>query len=553
MTFTRGGPKDNARVKTITVTFEEGTVTIVTPEPTATPNPEDIVDAAYELEQGASLPGTHTLTGVITRITDGYSSQYHNITVEMVVGSKTDKPILCYHLKDGTVSGVDSLYPGDTITVEGTLTNYKGTIEFADGCLLNGLVSGSHPVYDTPEEILNAAYELSNGAILPGGPYQLTGVVTEIINTGTFNSKTCVTVNMIVDDFSDKPIQCYKLVDSESIESGRGIEILAVGNKITVEGHIKNFNGTIEFDSGCKLIDIRTVRITSASLTLTNSIAINFKVDATQFDLDQKTPLLKISFDGHDYPLVADGPDSDNMLVFSFKELTPAQMTVPVTATLYLRDMTTEEYDECDTIEYSIATYCYRQLRKTNDGAFKKLLVDLLVYGDASMNYTGKSGTRPTYDLTEAERAHGTQGEPDVNGFGNVMIRPGEDGLVWKGAGLNLTDSIMIRMKFQAVMDEDHNVVKVEDNETHEIFEIGSEDWLPVEGAENTYYVFFPLSSPMDLMKKYIFMIDNYVAQIDYSASYYVKSMLFKDFSGETQDLLNAMTNYCLSVIDYVG
>ena len=45
----------------------------------------------------------------------------------------------------------------------------------------------------------------------------------------------------------DQPIQCYRL-------EGEGVETLAVGEQITVEGVIKNYSGTIEFDAGCTLV-----------------------------------------------------------------------------------------------------------------------------------------------------------------------------------------------------------------------------------------------------------------------------------------------------------
>ena len=46
----------------------------------------------------------------------------------------TDKPIQCYRLKG---EGADIIGEGDTITVTGTLKNYKGTIEFDAGCNLD--------------------------------------------------------------------------------------------------------------------------------------------------------------------------------------------------------------------------------------------------------------------------------------------------------------------------------------------------------------------------------------------------------------------------------
>ncbi len=111
----------------------------VEPEPELTQ--EQIVEAAYALGEGQSLEGTHTLTGTITRIVTPYSKQYQDITVEMVVGDMTDKPIQCYQLIGSERNAslphkVADLKVGDIITVEGTLKNYKGTVEFDRDCRL---------------------------------------------------------------------------------------------------------------------------------------------------------------------------------------------------------------------------------------------------------------------------------------------------------------------------------------------------------------------------------------------------------------------------------
>ena len=48
-------------------------------------------------------------------------------------------------------------------------------------------------------------------------------------------------------ELADQPIQCYRL-------TGEGAENLQVGDAITVEGILKNYKGTIEFDKGCVLV-----------------------------------------------------------------------------------------------------------------------------------------------------------------------------------------------------------------------------------------------------------------------------------------------------------
>lgn len=92
-----------------------------------------IVDAAYALEAGAVMDGVQTLTGTISKIDTAYSESYKNITVTIIVENLVEKPIMCYRLKGDNAA---DLKVGDTITVEGTIKNYNGTIEFDAGCVI---------------------------------------------------------------------------------------------------------------------------------------------------------------------------------------------------------------------------------------------------------------------------------------------------------------------------------------------------------------------------------------------------------------------------------
>ncbi len=102
-------------------------------------DPKVIVDQAFALELGASLPYTATLTGKITEVNTPYDSSYNNITVTMEVeGTTQTKALVCYRLKG---DGADMIAVGDTITVTGVITNYvlasgANQIEFEPGCLL---------------------------------------------------------------------------------------------------------------------------------------------------------------------------------------------------------------------------------------------------------------------------------------------------------------------------------------------------------------------------------------------------------------------------------
>ena len=98
---------------------------------------EEIVDIAYQLEEGLSLEETFRLYGTVVSIDTPWSDEYENITVTIQVGDLADKPIMCYRLAG---EGAKDLAVGDTITVSGILKNYKGTIEFDQGCTLDAVV-----------------------------------------------------------------------------------------------------------------------------------------------------------------------------------------------------------------------------------------------------------------------------------------------------------------------------------------------------------------------------------------------------------------------------
>ena len=109
-------------------------------------NADAIVAAAFNLADGETLPGdSYTLTGVISRVKTAYDAEYSNVTVIITVG---EKEIECYRMKG---EGADVIKAGDTITVTGSLKNYKGTVEFDQGCTLDSYEAAAPETPDTPD------------------------------------------------------------------------------------------------------------------------------------------------------------------------------------------------------------------------------------------------------------------------------------------------------------------------------------------------------------------------------------------------------------------
>ena len=200
--------------------------------PEAPEDPKQIVEAAYALTEGASLPYAATLTGVITSVDNPYDSSYKNITVTILVEGCEDKPIICYRLKG---IGAEKLAVGDTVTVTGVLKNYYGKIEFDSGCTINA----------APEDIVDAAYALEKGKFL-AGDQTLTGKIVSVDHPYDSGYKN-ITVTIVIEGREDKPIQCFRM-------KGEGAETLKVGDTITVTGSLTNYNGKIQFNTGATFV-----------------------------------------------------------------------------------------------------------------------------------------------------------------------------------------------------------------------------------------------------------------------------------------------------------
>ena len=222
---------------------------------------EEIVAAAYTLEDGLSMEEPQRLYGTVIRIPTPYSEKYGNITVDIQIGDLVDQPIQCYRLSG---EGAADLKVGDAITVEGVIKNYKGTIEFDKGCVLVG-----YGEVVSQQAFLDAAYKLEAGAAMPN-PTALEGEIIKI-DTAWSEQYGNITVTIVCDGKTEQPIMCYRL-------KGEDAATLAVGDKIAVTGTIKNYKGTIEFDSGCQLIPYGTandVRTLLSAYTLEEGLAMD--------------------------------------------------------------------------------------------------------------------------------------------------------------------------------------------------------------------------------------------------------------------------------------
>ena len=236
-------PKDAAYTLTATVTSPEGkTISVsyerIMPAVILEMSYADIVAAGYKLDDGAAMSKPQRLFGTVTKIDTAWSDEYKNITVTIVCDGKEEQSIQCFRLSG---EGAEKLAVGDEIGVVGTIKNYKGTIEFDKGCKLIDAAA----VVDVRTAL--KGYKLEEGAAMTAAS-TMTGTIVRI-PTAWSDQYQNITVDIVPAGLEEYTVQCYRL-------SGEGADTLAVGDVITVNGTIKNYKGTVEFDKGCTLLNV---------------------------------------------------------------------------------------------------------------------------------------------------------------------------------------------------------------------------------------------------------------------------------------------------------
>lgn len=236
----------NGSTTKVSTTTKKPTTTVANTQLKLVTDQAKILKEAFALGENECTPYIAQLTGKVLAVEE-YNDQYGSVTLTIQVDGKS---IECYQMKG---NGTDKVKSGDTVTVKGVIKNYfyegatKGKVEFAwheasgTEVTLVKLVAGATQDLSTVAKILAAAKALKNGETLQK-EVTLTGKVLDVETPYDANYDN-ITINIRVEDTD---IKCYRM-------KGNGIAQLKSGDTVTVEGIIKNFNGIIEFDSGCQM------------------------------------------------------------------------------------------------------------------------------------------------------------------------------------------------------------------------------------------------------------------------------------------------------------
>ena len=143
-------------------------------------NPYTVLEARTAIANNAGVKGVYA-EGVVSAIPTAYSSQYSNITFN-IVDTYGDTDFLQAYRCTGTDAA--NVAVGDTALISGDLTLYNSTYQFGSGCVLVTLSEPTVASIEITGSLTNSSY-FTNGAWDPAG---LT--VTATYSSGTTSDVT---------------------------------------------------------------------------------------------------------------------------------------------------------------------------------------------------------------------------------------------------------------------------------------------------------------------------------------------------------------------------
>ncbi len=314
----------------------------------------------------------------------------------------------------------------------------------------------------------------------------------------------------------------------------------------------------VQYCADCKTTvmnekEIPSLTISAASLSLTDSLAIKYKVARSVLDCGYYSdPSVTFVMDNRT-TVVSDYTVSGDYYVFVFDHIAPHLMAETIEATL----TATCEGAPCagQTKSYSVATYCYNTLgtyASDEYAALRTLLVDLLNYGAQSQIYSKhKTDTLANARLTAEQAAWGTATDRTLNTVKDTAYVVRENATVaWTSVGLSLRESVAIRYKINATNVEGLSAKVVSAGGIHVI---PATEFVETAGG---YYIYFDWMTSAQMSDSvYITVYDGDTA-VSNTICYSVESYAYSKQSDADSDLVNlvrAMMRYGDAAKAYVN
>ena len=294
-------------------------------------------------------------------------------------------------------------------------------------------------------------------------------------------------------------------------------------------------NGFVRYRATRSEESLPTFTIKTVSLSLSDSVAIHFKVEASVYEAYENVYAM-ISCDG-DVKRVEGVLGSDGRYWFSYRNLTPNMAKVPVEMTLYGTG-NGQEYTK--TVSYSIYKYC-QSLYKNSDDKVKTFVVDFLNYAAALQEYTNYNVDDLANVGFDQSYASSTLTAP-VNQFNGRVTTIDNPTVAWKGIGLAIKDVINTRVKFQA-----DDITGLSIRFTINGTDYNVTEFTPVEGTENQYYAYFGKTLPNEMRTTFTFTAYRDGVAVSNTAQYSIQSYAAQvgvDTNSALGKVLDAMLKY---------
>ena len=205
-----------------------GLVTMVDKSTIVIPDDKKVSD----VKDALSVATAHTLDKTVELTTS--DDRYPEVSIVWAVEEGKGASV--------TADGLVLAIPAEATTAVLTATVSCGEVTETKEFTLELGPKTVAPDKTNADAIVEAAFNLAAGEVLPGDNYTLTGVIKNV-KTAYNPEHSNVTVVITV---GDKEIECYRL-------KGEGADVIKAGDTITVTGILKNYNGTVEFDKDCSL------------------------------------------------------------------------------------------------------------------------------------------------------------------------------------------------------------------------------------------------------------------------------------------------------------
>lgn len=288
-------------------------------------------------------------------------------------------------------------------------------------------------------------------------------------------------------------------------------------------------------------------KVSSANLTLSDSIAVNFRVKKDVYEAYENVYAVitcgntTVTVDNPTYKA------DEELYAFTFAGIGPQMMKDTINFTLY---GTANGQQYTKSVEYSVYRYCTNQLAKTTKEGFKTVLTDLLNYGAAAQvyaNYKTDDLANAGVDQTYATATLATAPEKQLNLEYATIDNPT---VAWKSAALYLESKVNVKLEIETDDLTGLTVKFVIDGAEYDYDKFEAR-----EGREGRYYVYFDNILPTQMRTLFTATVYRDGVAVSNTLQYSIQTYVYgKTTEGvAVNDMLVAMLKYADACKAYFG